>query len=38
MRENRRGWIGGLVLILLGVIFLANELFPDALGGWAFLV
>ena len=37
MGEKRRGWVGGLVLIMLGVVFLMNELFPGVLGGWTFL-
>jgi hypothetical protein len=38
MNEKRRGgWVGGLILIMLGVVFLVQQLFPDAFGGWMFL-
>ena len=38
MERRRGGWIGGLVLILLGVAFLAQQFYPDVFGGWMFLV
>jgi hypothetical protein len=38
MRNKRAGWVGGLVLILLGVVFLVEQFFPGALGGWTFLL
>jgi hypothetical protein len=39
MVERRRGgWVGGLVLILLGVIFLIQQINPDLIGGWIFLI
>jgi hypothetical protein len=37
MHERRGGWIGGLVLILLGLVFLADQFYPGILGGWMFL-
>lgn len=38
MVERRRGsWVGGLVLIILGAIFLINQLNPDLISGWIFL-
>ena len=38
MNERRRGgWIGGVILIMLGVIFLVEQFFPDTFGGWMFL-
>jgi hypothetical protein len=39
MVERRRGgWVGGLVLILLGVIFLIQQIKPDLIGGWVFII
>lgn len=38
MHERQRGgWIGGLILIMLGVVFLIEQFIPDAFGGWMFL-
>ena len=34
MHERRRGgWIGGLVLIMLGVVFLIEQFRPEVFGG-----
>jgi hypothetical protein len=37
MQEKRGGWVGGLILILLGVVFLVQQLAPELFGGWLFL-
>lgn len=38
MHERRRGgWIGGLILIMLGVVFLIEQFMPKVFGGWMFL-
>lgn len=33
-RNQRKGIVGGIILILLGLLFLANELFPQAFKFW----
>jgi hypothetical protein len=38
MQQRRGGLIGGLILILLGIVFLVQQLYPDLIGGWVFLV
>jgi hypothetical protein len=37
MREKRGNWILGLVLILLGLVFLAQQFYPDVFGDWMWL-
>lgn len=38
MRGTRGGWVGGVVLILLGVLLQVEAAYPGVLGGWAFLL
>ncbi len=38
MADKRKGWVGGLLLILLGVLFLVNEFYPGVLGDWTLLL
>jgi hypothetical protein len=38
MRERRRGVVGGLILIALGIVFLVAQRYPEAFGAWMFLV
>ncbi len=38
MHTHRGGVVGGLILILLGVLFLVQQALPDFFGGWLFLV
>lgn len=38
MRQRRGSYVAGLVLIILGVLFLVEQLAPDTLGGWMFLL
>jgi hypothetical protein len=38
MNGKRGGWVGGVVLILLGVVFLVQQFAPELFGGWMFLL
>ena len=38
MYHRRSGWVGGLILIGLGVLFLLQQYAPEWVGGWLFLV
>jgi hypothetical protein len=38
MHERRRGVVGGLILIVLGIVFLVAQRYPEAFGAWMIVV